>query len=64
MSAFLDETGTLITVDHSNHLPVALVAGFTSLNRLSLGYLQTNGAPELMKGSMDNFKFSNGIARY
>ena len=45
MSAFLDETGTLITVDHSNPLPVALVAGFTSLNRLSLGYLQTNGAP-------------------
>ena len=32
MSAFLDETGTLITVDHSNPLPVALVAGFTSLN--------------------------------
>ena len=32
MSAFLDETGTLITVGHSNPLPVALVAGFTSLN--------------------------------
>jgi len=32
MSAFLDETGTLITVDHSNPLPVALVAGFTSFN--------------------------------
>jgi len=32
MSAFLDERGTLITVDHSNPLPVALVAGFTSLN--------------------------------
>lgn len=32
MSAFLDETGTLITVDHSNPLPVVLVAGFTSLN--------------------------------
>ncbi len=32
MSAFLDETGTLVTVDHDNPLPVALVAGFTSLN--------------------------------
>lgn len=31
MSAFLDETGVLITVDHSNPLPVALVNGFTSL---------------------------------
>ncbi|MCB1660923.1 MAG: hypothetical protein KDI39_22120 [Pseudomonadales bacterium] len=29
MSAFLDETGVLITVDHSNQLPVALVNGFT-----------------------------------
>jgi len=31
MSAFLDETGTLITVDHSNPLPVGLVATYLSI---------------------------------
>ena len=29
MSAFLDETGTLITVDHSNPLPVAKTDGLS-----------------------------------
>ena len=31
MSAFLDETGTLITVDHSNPLPVNIVSSSNPL---------------------------------
>ena len=36
----------------------------SSSNDLRLGVVYATGAPELMKGAMDNFKFSNGIARY
>ena len=47
VSAFLDETGVLITVDHSNQLPVALVNGFIvhrhigGLEKMIIRFLET-----------------------
>ena len=53
--------GVLLTPGFSNNTANSFASSSIAL---SLGVVYTIGAPELMKGAMDNFKFSSGIARY
>ena len=51
MSAFLDEMGTLITVDHNNPLPVGLVAGFTSIANARYQFVSDAGTTYIVPAS-------------
>lgn len=48
MSAFLDETGTLVTVSSSNPLPVTKVSDTTSVSTTSNGTITTGGVSQVL----------------
>ena len=48
MSAFLDETGTLITVSSSNPLPVTKVSDTTSVATTSNGTITAGGTSQVL----------------
>jgi len=48
MSAFLDETGTLITVSSSNPLPVTKVSDTTSVSTTGNGTITTGGTSQVL----------------